>query len=100
MGDRKAPMKRLSQKLGLTQFVNVGPLLEEPIRPDRVGVKLKQHLGVPCEPVVRVGQEVKSKEVVGRPAIINGKPALGVPVHASIDGKVTAIEEGIVWIEK
>jgi len=30
----------------------------------------------------------------------NGKPALGAPVHASIDGNVTAIENGVIWIEK
>jgi hypothetical protein len=30
----------------------------------------------------------------------DGKPALGVPVHASIDGVVTAIADGVVWIEK
>ena len=29
----------------------------------------------------------------------NGKPALGAPVHASIDGMVTAIDNGVVWIE-
>jgi len=37
---------------------------------------------------------------VGRPPLTGGKPALGAPVHASIDGVVTAIERGVVWIEK
>ena len=39
-------------------------------------------------------------QVLGRPPITNGKPALGAPVHASIDGLVTAIENGVVWIEE
>jgi len=25
---------------------------------------------------------------------------LGAPVHASIDGTVTAVRDGVVWIEK
>ena len=29
----------------------------------------------------------------------DGKPALGAPVHASINGNVTAIDDGVVWIE-
>ena len=39
-------------------------------------------------------------QVVGRPPVANGKPALGAPVHASIDGTVTAIDDGVVWIEQ
>ena len=30
----------------------------------------------------------------------NGKPALGAPVHASIAGTVTAVVDGVVWIQK
>ena len=66
----------------------------------KVGIKLKQHLGAACEPVVGVGQRVSKGQVVGRPPSANGKPALGAPVHASIDGTVTAISDGVVWIER
>ena len=38
--------------------------------------------------------------MIGRPPVRNGKPALGAPVHASIDGTVTAIADGVVWIEQ
>jgi Na+-translocating ferredoxin:NAD+ oxidoreductase RnfC subunit len=100
MQNRKAPMPRLMAKLGLRRFRNVGPLRDELLPADRVGIKLKQHIGAPCEPVVAVGQGVKRGQPVGRQPIIDGKPALGCPVHASIDGKISAIENGIVWIEK
>ena len=43
---------------------------------------------------------MKKGQPIGRPPMANGKPALGAPVHASIDGTVTAIENGVVWIEK
>ncbi|MGD0382758.1 MAG: 4Fe-4S dicluster domain-containing protein [Thermoguttaceae bacterium] len=100
MANRKAPMVRLMNKLGLTQFRNVGPLKDTLLAADKVGIKLKQHIGALCECVVQVGDRVKKNQLVGRPPVVNGKPALGAPVHASIDGVVTAIAEGIVWIEK
>jgi Na+-translocating ferredoxin:NAD+ oxidoreductase RnfC subunit len=100
MANRKAPMGRLLTKLGLRQFRNVGPLNAALLSADRVGIALKQHLGAPCEPTVAVGQRVKKGDAVGRPPVTNGKQALGAPVHASIDGTVTAIESGVVWITK
>ena len=65
-----------------------------------MGIKLKQHAGAPCEPTVRLGQAVKTGDEVGRPPVADGRPALGAPVHATIDGVVTGIGDGIVWIEK
>jgi Na+-translocating ferredoxin:NAD+ oxidoreductase RnfC subunit len=98
--NRRAPTARLMTKLDLRRFRNVGPLNDVPLSVNRVGIKLKQHIGAPCEPAVGVGQQVKQGQQVGRPPVVNGKPALGAPVHASIDGMVTAIENGVVWIEK
>jgi len=100
MANRKAPMARLMNKLGLRQFRNVGPLNHTLLAADKVGIKLKQHIGAPCESAVSVGDRVKKGQMVGRPPVVNGKSALGAPVHASIDGVVTAIADGIVWIEK
>ncbi len=97
--NRKAPMPRLMTKLGLRRFRNVGPLNDNPLPTNRVGIKLKQHVGAPCEPAVSVGQAVKKGQPVGRPPMADGKPALGAPVHASIDGAVTAVEDGVVWID-
>lgn len=99
MENRKAPMKRLIQKLGLTQFRNEGPLRDELLAANKVGIKLKQHIGAPCEPAVNVGDRVTKGQVLGRPPVTNGKAALGCPVHASIDGTVTAIANGIIWLE-
>ena len=100
MANRKAPMARLFAKLGLRQFRNVGPLREDLLPAAKVGVKLKQHIGAPCEAVVKVGDRVAKGQVVGRPPQSNGKPALGAAVHASIDGAVTAVRDGVVWIER
>jgi Na+-translocating ferredoxin:NAD+ oxidoreductase RnfC subunit len=99
MANRKAPMHRLMQKLGLMQFRNVGPLRMELLPATRVGIGLKQHVGAPCQAVVGVGDRVTKGQVVGRPPVSNGKPALGAPVHASIDGVVREITATTVWIE-
>ena len=98
--NRKAPMKRLIRKLGLTQFHNEGPLVDRLLETAKAGIRLKQHVGAPCEPSVRVGQRVRKGDVVGRPAVKDGKPTLGAAVHASIDGMVTGIADGVVWIER
>jgi len=100
LNDRKVPIRKLMGRLGLRGFVNVGPLREQLLETRKVGIKLKQHIGVPCTPTVKPGAKLKVGDEVGRPPIKNGKPQLGAAVHASIDGSVTAIEDGIVWIEK
>jgi Na+-translocating ferredoxin:NAD+ oxidoreductase RnfC subunit len=100
MKNRKAPTGRLMQKLGLKQFRNVGPMVQQLLETDRVGIKLKQHIGAPCEPVVTKGDQVSKGQVVGTRPVQNGKPALGAPVHASIDGTVIGISEGVIWIER
>ncbi len=100
LANRKAPMGRLFNKLGLRQFRNVGPLRGELLPAAKVGIKLKQHIGAACEPVVQPGQRVSKGQAVGRPPTADGKPALGAPVHASIDGTVTAVRDGIVWIQQ
>ncbi|MHC4398168.1 MAG: 4Fe-4S dicluster domain-containing protein [Planctomycetota bacterium] len=98
--NRKAPMSRLMHKLGLHRFHNVGPLDATLLESGRVGIKLKQHIGAPCEPVVKAGDTVAKGQPVGRRPLQDGKPALGAPVHASIEGVVSAVGDAVVWIEK
>lgn len=100
MNNRKTPTSRLIQKLDLAQFRNLGPLVEDLPAVDKVGIKLKQHIGAPCEPVVTVGQRVSKGQAVGQRPVTDGKPALGAPVHASIDGVVSDVAAGVIWIEQ
>jgi len=99
MANRKAPIRRLMRKLGLTEFNNVGPLAKAAVVASKVGINLKQHVGAPCEACVSVGKAVSKGDVVGRPPMVDGKFALGAPVHASINGKVIGISDGVVWIK-
>ena len=100
MANRKAPTKRLMQKLNLTGFRNVGPMQEGLLKTGSVGIKLKQHIGAPCQPAVAVGDRVARGQVVGQVPVTDGKPALGAPVHASIDGVVKSIADGVVRIDE
>lgn len=55
--------------------------------PDEVLVCMSQHIGVPCKPVVKPGDEVKVGQIVG-----NSDAFVSVPMHASVSGKVKKIE--------
>ena len=50
-------------------------------------IPLQQHIGAPCEPLVKAGDTVKLGQRIGQP-----KGFVGSPVHASLSGKVKAIE--------
>ena len=58
--------------------------------PKKVTVPLSQHIGAPCSPTVNVGDTVDKGQIIG-----TVEQGLGCPVHATVSGKVTAIDE--VW---
>ncbi|MCX5788032.1 MAG: 4Fe-4S dicluster domain-containing protein [Elusimicrobia bacterium] len=88
---RKVPVSQLKARLGLADYEADAPLKEEAYAPKCVRIPLKQHVGVPARPVVAVGQDVRRGDVIGDVA----EAELGVPVHASIDGRVSRIEDFI-----
>jgi H+/Na+-translocating ferredoxin:NAD+ oxidoreductase subunit C len=55
--------------------------------PKRVVLPMSQHLGAPCEPLVKKGEIVKCGQ-----KIADSDKAVSAPVHASISGKVKSIE--------
>ena len=54
--------------------------------PDKVVIPLSQHIGAPCEAVVKIGEFVKKYQKIGE-----AKGFVSSPVHSSISGKVIAI---------
>ena len=57
------------------------------VTPEQVVIPMRQHIGAPCTPLVQVGDTVKIGQKIG------DAEGLCVPVHASVSGKVIAIEE-------
>jgi len=92
---RHVPIKSLTLKLGLARFRNVGPLVDVDWRPAHVRVPLKQHIGAPATPVVSPGARVSAGAVIG--AAPEG--ALGVAIHAPLDGTVTTVDAEHVVLE-
>jgi Na+-translocating ferredoxin:NAD+ oxidoreductase RnfC subunit len=88
---RHVPLRQLMGKLGISDYDGPAHLREFKTVPGKVQILLSQHIGVPAFPVVSKGQIVKRGDVIGE--IPKGK--LGAKIHASIDGKVTAIGEAI-----
>ena len=56
------------------------------ITPAQVVIPMQQHIGAPCQPLVKVGDKVLRGQKIG-----DGE-GLCVPVHASVSGTVVAIE--------
>lgn len=54
--------------------------------PDVVVIPMSQHIGAPCKPLVKKGDLVKVGQKIG------DNQGLCVPVHASVSGKVKAVE--------
>ncbi len=55
--------------------------------PAQVIIPMAQHIGAPCNPVVKVGDYVKMGQVVG-----DNPAPVSAPVHSSVSGKVVAVE--------
>jgi len=64
-----------------------GKPIERMPLPSRVVIPLQQHTGAMCEPVVKVGDEVKEGQRIG-----DARGFVSSPVHASISGVVAAID--------
>ena len=54
--------------------------------PETVTLPMNQHIGAPCEPVVKVGDYVKVGQLIG-----DTDAYVSAPIHASVSGKVSAI---------
>src|SRR3972149_11961442 len=54
--------------------------------PAKVVIPLSQHIGAPCDPIVKIGDIVKKYQKVGE-----AKGVVSSPVHSSVSGKVLAI---------
>jgi hypothetical protein len=93
---RLVPTHRLIARLGLTEWEDQAcPLDESHFSPAQVSIPLQQHLGAPARALVSPGARVAAGDPIG--AIPEGK--LGAAVHASIRGRVTAVDDRRIEIQ-
>ena len=84
---RRVPLAQLRRRLQVDEYEKETPFDAAESHPAAVRIRMKQHAGVPADPVVEAGKRVKKGQIVGR--VADGK--LGAHVHASIDGKVRSV---------
>lgn len=94
--NRKAPSKRLAGRMGLVSYydTDINTFIE--YQADQVSIPLKMTVGAPCVPCVKKGDKVKAGDVIAQ---VPDK-ALGARIHASIDGRVSAVDDKITIIKE
>jgi len=85
---RRIPGARITSRMGLTKYNVEMPHYKDVFNPKEVSILLKQHIGLPAEPLVKPGVKVLKGELIGE--IPFGK--LGAKIHASLDGTVSSID--------
>jgi electron transport complex protein RnfC len=65
-----------------TKPIEIAPI------PQKVIIPTRQHIGAPCSPIVKVGDEVKKGQVIAE-----AQAFVSSPIHASTSGKVVEIAE-------
>lgn len=63
--------------------------------PSKVVIPMNQHIGAPCQALVKKGDNVKVGQVIG-----NAGSYVSAPVHSSVSGTVTSIDERIISASK
>lgn len=92
--ERRVPTSRLIQRLGLEAY-DTHPGSAGGFTPSLVKIPLGQHIGAPAVCVVSVGDRVKAGDLIGEIP----EKAMGARVHASIDGVVESIADGMITIK-
>lgn len=92
---RMVPMDRLITRLGLKKYDSYAELMTEAVVEQKVNIALSQHVGVSAVPVVKIGDKVRSGQLIAD--MEKGK--LGSKIHSSIDGIVKNINNTFITIE-
>jgi len=93
--ERKIAQSRFIDRLGLSSYPTE---LDELVRldPETVSLATKHGVGMAARPCVAVGDAVRTGQVVADVTFGD----MGAPVHASIDGRVTEVDQDHVTIQQ
>ncbi len=93
---RRVPLAMLRKRLKIEEYEGEAPFDAVEHEPQRVRLLLSQHVGKPASPVVSEGDEVQPGQAVAEV----GEDDLGVNIHASIGGRVAAVTDSYIEIER
>jgi len=91
---REIPIKTLYTRLGLTPYDRKSHFQRFDWQPKSVTLLLAAHVGAPAKPIVKEGDRVRRGDAIGTV----DDSQLGCPIHASIDGRVTAVTQQTIEI--
>ena len=94
---RRVPVDRLVARLGLSDYAHAASAVDLADRSvARVRLRLSQHIGASAAPLVAVGDQVERGQLIAEiPA-----DKLSARLHASISGRVTAVDDREIRIER
>ena len=92
---RRVPLTMLRKRLKVEEYESATPFDPLEWQPKKVRLLLSQHVGRPASPVVAAGDAVRAGQTVA----VVGEKDLGVNLHTSIGGRVTAVSETYVDVE-
>lgn len=90
------PIPRLRVRLDLDRYDHPAPITQIDFQPAQVKLLLSQHIGAPALPSVAVGDRVEKGDLIAKAP----ESALGVNIHASINGRVTEVTARHILIER
>ena len=83
---RLLPSSRLQQRIGTLPFDRVAEFKRVKLAPKEVTLALRQHIGAPASPAVKVGDAVQIGTLVGAAA-----EGISANIHSSVNGTVKAV---------
>ncbi len=92
---KKVSVARLTSRLALKKYDVFAPM-EDGFDTKKVRLMMSQHIGAPAKPTVKKGDKVK----VGDKIAQADEKALGVSIHASIDGVVKTVNDRYIEIAR
>ena len=93
---RSVPVERLVRRLGLARYNVEAPISDRELVAKRCVIALNQNIGAPSVAAVKKGDVVSKEQIIATSP--EGK--LGVALHSPVDGKVLAVNEKHIILEK